>query len=313
MDRVSYPQRAYICEDVTRDGFQNLNKSVSVEDKLRLLDMIADAGIQSIEVGAFSPYESMKMMRNTPEVFKKLKRRENVLYRALVFDPNGAKEAAECGCGKIKINISASDAHHKGGTGMTTADALHNFAAIGEIAKDAGMQMAGSISLPFRSPFEGEGFIPFERLCGIIRSFIDIGISEISLSDAAGLGDPRLIYTRFSELKELFPDVSWMLHMHNTYGMGLAGIDAALRAGVTKFDSSLAGLGGCPYIKGARGNVATEDLVFMLECMGIETGTDFDLIIEAGQEAERIAGGDGCDSVIQRIGRSNGKVKRITL
>jgi hydroxymethylglutaryl-CoA lyase len=139
-----------------------------------------------------------------------------------------------------------------------------------------------------------------------------IGIDEISLSDAAGLGDPKLIYSRFRELKKLFPDVSWTLHMHNTYGMGLAGIDAALRAGVTKFDSSLAGLGGCPYIDGATGNVATEDLVFMLESMGIETGVNFDLIVEAGKEAKRLVDGRGCDSVIQRITRSNGQAPKIT-
>jgi hydroxymethylglutaryl-CoA lyase len=144
-------------------------------------------------------------------------------------------------------------------------------------------------------------------------SSIDIGIGEISLSDAAGLGDPKLIYARFTELKKLFPDVSWMLHMHNTYGMGLAGIDAALRAGVTKYDSSLAGLGGCPYIDGATGNVATEDLVFMLDSMGIETGVNFGLIVEVGREAERLVDGKGCDSVIQRIARSNRQVKKIAL
>ncbi|MDR1510816.1 MAG: hydroxymethylglutaryl-CoA lyase [Synergistaceae bacterium] len=312
MNGVVYPEKVTICEDVTRDGFQSAGRVIEVEDKLRLLDMIADAGIKNIEVGAFSSYESMKKMRNTPEVFKKLNKREYVTYRALVFDPEGACEAADCGCEKIKINISASDAHHKSGTGMTTDDAMLNFVAISEIAKAAGMQMAGSISLPFRSPFEEEGLVPLERLCKIIRSFIDIGIEEISLSDAAGLGNPKLVYSRFTELKKIFPDVSWMLHMHNTYGMGLAGIDAALRAGVTKYDSSLAGLGGCPYIDGATGNVATEDMVFMLEGMGIGTGVNFDLIIKAGREAERLVDGKGCDSVIQRIARSNGHVKKIT-
>lgn len=305
---MTYPKEVRICEDVTRDGFQSTEKIVSVEDKLELLDMIADAGLTSIEVGAFSPYESMKKMRNTPEVFRRLNKRQGVQYRALVFAPDGAREAADCGCQKIKINISASDAHHRDGTGMTTAEAMQNFAAIGEAAKSCRIEMAGSISLPFRSPFKGEGLIPMDKLCDIIRSFINIGINEISLSDAAGLGDPNLIYTRVMELNEIFPDVSWMLHMHNTYGMGFAGVDAALRAGVTKFDTSLAGLGGCPYIQGATGNVATEDLVFMLHNMGIETGIDLRKVIAAGQVVERIVDGKGCDSVIQRIERSKKRV-----
>jgi len=304
---MTYPKRVRICEDVTRDGFQSTGKIVSVEDKLTLLDMIADAGLTCIEVGAFSSYESMKKMRNTSEVFRRLNKKPSIQYRALVFAPDGAREAADCGCQKIKINISASDAHHRDGTGMTTAEAMRNFAEIGEVAKSCGIEMAGSISLPFRSPFEGEGLTPMDKLCDIIRSFISIGINEISLSDAAGLGDPNLIYNRIMQLNEMFPDISWMLHMHNTFGMGLAGVDAAMRAGVTKFDTSLAGLGGCPYIEGATGNVATEDLVFMLDNMGIETGIDLGKVISAGQMVEKIVNGEGCDSVIQRIERSKNR------
>ena len=176
---MKFPAKVRICEDVTRDGFQSIDQVISVEDKLTILDMVTDAGVQCIEVGAFSSYESMKKMRNTGEVFKQLKQRGNVLYRALVFAPDGAKEASDCG-----------------------------------------LTMSGSISLPFVSPFPGEGLIPMDTLTEIIKSFIDIGITEISLSDAAGLGTPALIYERFMELQGIFPEVSWMLHMHNTYGMG---------------------------------------------------------------------------------------------
>ena len=139
-----------------------------------------------------------------------------------------------------------------------------------------------------------------EWLKHIIRGFVEIGITEISLSDAAGLGNPQMIYERFTQLKEEFCQVSWMLHMHNTWGMGLAGVLAALEAGVTKFDASLAGLGGCPYLPGATGNVATEDLVFMLNKMGIETGIDVKKLIPAGQMVRRIVENTGTDSVIQR-------------
>ena len=294
-------ERVFICEDVTRDGFQSTDKVISVEDKLTLLEMMADAGVQQIEVGAFSKYESMKKMRNTGEVFKQMKRHPGIVYRALVFDPDGAAEAAECGCHKIKINISASNQHHRSGTGMSTKEALEGFKGIARVAADTGMTMAGSISLPFRSPFPGEGIIEIDVLEEIISSFCDIGIREISLSDAAGMGDPNLIYERIMQLREIFPYVSWMLHMHNTYGMGLAGVDAAFRAGVRKFDSSLAGLGGCPYIKGATGNVATEDLLYMFHAMGVETGIDLDKMIIAGQFVNKLVNGKGTDSYIQRI------------
>lgn len=295
------PEKVIICEDVTRDGFQSAEKIISVEDKLTILELVADAGVKSIEVGAFSNFESMKKMRNTGEVFKRLKKRPDITYRALVFTPDGIREAAECGCEKVKINISASDQHHKSGTGLDIDAALKGFEEMKLVADREGIAMAGSISLPFRSPFPGEDLIPMKTMIKIIQSFCDIGIWEISLSDAAGLGDAKLIYSRITKLRELFPDVSWMLHMHNTYGLGLAGVVAAMEAEVVKFDSSLSGLGGCPYIPGATGNVATEDLLFMLNLMGIETGIDLDKMVEAGKFVSRLVDGKGTDSYIQKI------------
>ena len=298
---MKLPKKVIICEDVTRDGFQSAPVDVSAEDKVQIINMAADAGVSCFEVGAFTPNsESMKKMWNTKDVFRLLKQREGVSYRALIFDEDGVKEAYEAGCPKVKINISASDAHHKGGAGMTTREAMKQFSKIGNFASDHGIAMCGSISLPFISPFEGEGVIPMDRLEDIIRGFMDIGIREISLSDAAGLGDPAMIYERFSTVAEHFPDVSWMLHMHNTWGMGLAGVLAALQAGVTKFDASVAGLGGWPYLPGATGNVATEDLAFMLNRMGIETGIDVEKLIPAGKKVREIVDNRGTDSVIQR-------------
>ena len=298
---MKLPKKVIVCEDVTRDGFQSAVKEVAAEDKVRIIDLAADAGVPCFEVGAFTPNsQSMRKMWNTKEVFRLLRQREGISYRALIFDEDGVREAYEAGCPKVKINISASNAHHKSGAGMTTEEALKQFAGIGRFAGQHGIEMCGSISLPFVSPFPGEGVIPMEWLKHIIRGFVEIGITEISLSDAAGLGNPQMIYERFTQLKEEFCQVSWMLHMHNTWGMGLAGVLAALEAGVTKFDASLAGLGGCPYLPGATGNVATEDLVFMLNKMGIETGIDVKKLIPAGQMVRRIVENTGTDSVIQR-------------
>lgn len=290
-----------LCEDVTRDGFACASNVVNVEDKLKIIEWLVDAGVKSIEVGALSKYESMKKMRNTNEVFKHLQQQPNVLYKALIYDPEGVKEAAECGCKTVKINISASNKHHLKGTGMTIDQALVGFKEIASIAHESHISMQGSISLPFRSPFPGEGVTPMETLLKIIDGFYNIGVRTISLSDSAGLGDPRMIYERFKYVSQQYPDVTWMLHMHNTYGMGLAGVEAAYRAGVRKFDSSVSGLGGCPYIKGATGNVATEDVVFMFEKMGVKTGIDLKKLIAIGKYASECVPGEVTDSYIQKI------------
>lgn len=294
-------RRVEICEVVTRDGFQTTERIIGVDEKLKILDMLAEAGVKSIEVGAFSRFESMKKMRNTGEVFRHLKKKKGIQYRALVFEPEGTKEAADCGCDKVKINISASSQHHKSGTGMDIDSAIKGFEKIAQIAETEKIEMCGSISLPFRSPFPGEGMIDMGILKKIIQSFYDIGIREISLSDSAGLGDPELIFHRFQTLHTLYPDISWMLHMHNTYGMGLAGVEAAWRAGVEKFDASLAGLGGCPYIQGATGNVSTEDVLFLFQMMGVETGIDLERMVEAGRFVAELVEGQGTDSYIQKI------------
>lgn len=302
-------EKVKICEDVTRDGFQSAAADVSAQQKAEIIELATKAGVTCFEVGAFTPNSlSMRKMWNTKEVFRLLKKREGVSYRALIFDEDGVREAYESGCPKVKINISASDAHHKSGAGMTTKEAMGQFSKIADFAHTHRIQMCGSISLPFISPFPGEGVIPMERLKEIIRGFTEVGVMEISLSDAAGLGNPKIIYERFSQLSQEFPQVSWMLHMHNTWGMGLAGVLAALMAGVTKFDSSLAGLGGCPYLPGATGNVATEDLVFMLNQMGVDTGIDVEKLIPAGELVRKIVNEVGTDSVVQR-NYSNGAQK----
>lgn len=296
---MGYPGKVTLCEVVTRDGFQTAPEVYSVDEKLKIIDMIVDAGVKAVEVGAFSTYETMNKMKDTDEVFKRLTQIPGVEYRALVYLPDDVRRAAQSGCKKVKINVSASERHNQSGAGRSPLDSMKEFAACGQIARDHQMQIAGSISLPFASQWEG--VIPFHFIKEIVEAFIDAGAGQISLSDSAGLGNPRLIYSRVMKLRELFPDVDWMLHMHNTRGMGLVNVEAAMRAGIDKIDTSLAGLGGCPYIKGATGNISTEDTFFMLGCMGIETGIDFQKIMAAGEYIENLVKGDGTDSYQQRL------------
>ena len=294
-----FPEKVTICEVVTRDGFQTAPEIYPVEEKVRIIEEVVDAGCCCVEVGAFSTYETMYKMKDTDKVFEKLHMKEGVEYRGLVYLPDDVRRAAACGCRKIKLNVSASNAHNQAGAGRSPLESMRTFAESGKIAEENGMGFAGSISLPFASQWEG--VIPYGQIREIVKAFIDAGATQISLSDSAGLGDPRLVYERTMALREDFPEMDWMLHMHNTRGMGLANVAAAMEAGIDKIDTSLAGLGGCPYIKGATGNISTEDVLFMLDSMGIETGMDFEKIMAAGAKIIRLTKGAGTDSYQQRI------------
>ena len=294
-----FPEKVTICEVVTRDGFQTAPEIYPVEEKVRIIEEVVDAGCRCVEVGAFSTYETMYKMKDTDKVFEQLYMKEGVEYRGLVYLPDDVRRAAACGCRKIKLNVSASNAHNQAGAGRTPLESMRTFAESGKIAEENGMGFAGSISLPFASQWEG--VIPYEQIKEIVKAFIDAGATQISLSDSAGLGDPQLVYERTMALRDDFPEMDWMLHMHNTRGMGLANVVAAMEAGIDKIDTSLAGLGGCPYIKGATGNISTEDVLFMLDSMGIETGMDFEKIMEAGEKIIRLTKGVGTDSYQQRI------------
>ena len=294
-----FPEKVTICEVVTRDGFQTAPEIYPVEEKVRIIEEVVDAGCRCVEVGAFSTYETMYKMKDTDKVFEQLHMKEGVEYRGLVYLPDDVRRAAACGCRKIKLNVSASNAHNQAGAGRSPLESMRTFAESGKIAEENGMGFAGSISLPFASQWEG--VIPYEQIKEIVKAFIDAGATQISLSDSAGLGDPQLVYERTMALRDDFPEMDWMLHMHNTRGMGLANVVAAMEAGIDKIDTSLAGLGGCPYIKGATGNISTEDVLFMLDSMGIETGMDFEKIMEAGEKIIRLTKGVGTDSYQKRI------------
>ncbi len=299
MTKKIFPEKVTLCEVVTRDGFQTAPEIYPVEEKVRIIEEVVDAGCKCIEVGAFSTYETMYKMKDTDKVFEKLHKKDGVEYRGLVYLPDDVRRAAACGCQKIKLNVSASMEHNKAGAGRSPLESMKTFAESGQIARDNNMGFAGSISLPFASQWEG--VLPYELIKDIVKAFADAGATQVSLSDSAGLGTPKMVYERTMQLREDFPEMDWMLHMHNTRGMGLANVIAAMEAGIDKIDTSLAGLGGCPYIKGATGNISTEDVLFMLDSMGIETGMDFEKIMEAGEKIIKLVKGVGTDSYQQRI------------
>ena len=270
-------------------------------NKIKLLDLITDAGISEIEVGSFvSDRPEVSSMHNTPEVFRRMNRKDGVVYRALLQSPVGAREAADSGCKKIKLNISGSKKHYQLMTRKTVEQGMAGFKEIGAICAQNNMTILGAISLAFISPYDG--LIPAEDVRGIIQNFLDCGATEISLNDTAGMATPKLVYERFMEMRDAFPQVkTWAFHAHNTRGMAMANILAACEAGVTQFDSSLAGVGGCTVFKNASGNIATEDLLYMFDGIGTQTGVDMEKVIVAGEFVEELVHHKGIDSYIQRL------------
>ncbi len=300
---MNFPKRITVCEVSTRDGFQTLPPP-TVAEKLTILDLIVKSGIHEIEVGSFVDKGSNLMcgMESTPEIFRVMERKQGVVYRALLQTPTAMRMAVDAGCEKIKLNISGSERHYQlMRNGASIGEGMKGFREIGALGCQHQVKILGSISLAFVSPYD-DGMIHSEKIKEIIRAFIDSGATEISMNDTAGMSAPNQIFNRFLEMKVEFPEIQvWAFHAHNTRGTGLANTLAAMQAGVDRIDSSLAGIGGCPVFKKASGNISTEDLLYMLQTMGIDTGVDLERAIIAGEYISSLADPSTVDSYMQRL------------
>lgn len=303
---MRYPKEITLCEVSLRDGLQNEKRLFSTDEKLELLNMLADAGLSVIEAGSFVHPKAVPQMADTDEVFLRLKRREGVEYRALAANLRGVERAAACGCRKVKLNVSASRAHNLANLNRTPAETVTGFGACVDAAKAEGMDISGSISMAFGSPWERE--VPLSDVKEIVDAYLAVGVTELSLSDASGQASPAQVYAICTEMSKSYPQVAWWLHFHNTRGLGLANILAGLEAGFTRYDASLAGIGGCPFVPGAAGNIATEDVLNMCEEMGILTGVDLDQILAAGRHLTDLVG-HSTDSYLLRAGRSRDLIR----
>lgn len=287
---MNLPNKVTICEVGPRDGLQNEDKILSVEEKIEIIDALSDAGYKVIEVGSFMSPKAVPQMASTDEVFKGINRHDGVEYRALIANVKGVERAIDCGCKKVKMNVSASRAHNLANLNMTPEESVAKFKDVVDMALANGLEISGSISMPFGSPWEHN--IPIEDVKTIVKAYLDVGINEISLSDASGMAVPNQVFEMCTELKKEFPQVKWILHFHNTRGVGNANILAGLEAGVTWFDSSFGGLGGCPFVPGAAGNVISEDVIHMLHEMKVETGIDLDKAINVAKRMREIVAHD---------------------
>jgi hydroxymethylglutaryl-CoA lyase len=300
------PSRIRLCEVGLRDGLQNEPKILSVSEKLKLAEGLIEAGFKVIELGSFMSPKAVPQMADTDQLFRLLNNVEGVELRALVANKKGIERAIDCGCKKVKLNVSASKGHNLANINKTPRETVASFAENVDLAIKNGLEVSGSISMPFGSPWEG--LIPIEDVEEIVEAYVEVGIMEISLSDASGMATPKQVYDICSSMQKKYPFVKWWLHFHNTRGMAIANIIAAMEAGITNFDTALGGTGGCPFVPGAAGNVSSEDVVHMMDEMGIDTGVDILKLIELSRGLLAELGHEG-DSYILKAGRSKDLLK----
>jgi len=298
---MNHPNAITLCEVGLRDGLQNEKTCIATEEKIAMVRQLMDAGFRVIEVGSFTHPKAVPQMADTDAVFQALGDTPGVELRALVPNLRGVNRAIDCGCKKVKLNVSASRQHNLKNLNMTPEESVAGFASCVAAAKDAGIGISGSISMPFASPWEG--VTPIETVDSIIEAYLAVGIDEISLSDASGMATPVQVGKLCAHVLEKYPAASWWLHFHNTRGMAMANMIAAMDAGMTRFDTSFGGLGGCPFVPGAAGNLSTEDVVHLCDESGINTGIDILKIMELSRHLQTLLDHD-LDSYILRAGRS---------
>ncbi len=295
------PDGITLCEVGLRDGLQNEKTILPTEEKIALVRKLLDAGFRCIEVGSFTHPKAVPQMADTDAVFRALADVEGAELRALVPNLRGVTRAIDCGCKKVKLNVSASRQHNLKNLNMTPEESVAGFASCVAASKEAGIEISGSISMPFASPWEG--VTPIETVDSIIEAYLAVGITEISLSDASGMATPAQVNHLCAHVREKYSQATWWLHFHNTRGMAMANLIAAMDAGMTQFDTSFGGLGGCPFVPGAAGNLSTEDVVHLCDGSGIKTGVDLLKVMEISRQLQELLG-HKLESYVLRAGRS---------
>jgi hydroxymethylglutaryl-CoA lyase len=270
-----------------RDGLQN-EDPVPAADKIRLLDALSATGVGRIEAVSFVHPKAIPQMADADEVWAAAQRNPAVRYSALVPNSRGAERALKAGFGEIEVVVSASETHNQRNVNRSTAESLDDIAGLIALLHEAGATAEVIIATSFGCPFEGD--IDPARVAGIVDRVIADGADRVAFGDTTGMATPRRVREVVGPVRDRHPDIPLLLHFHNTRGAALANILTAMQMGITEFDASVGGLGGCPYAPGATGNVATEEVVHLLHDMGYETGIDLKALIEAAATAQEIVG-----------------------
>lgn len=278
---MNMPSRVRIVEVGPRDGLQNENQPLSVSQKIQLVDDLSAAGLEYIEVGSFVSAKWVPQMAGSAEVFSGINRKPGITYAALTPNMQGFEGALEAGASEVAVFAAASESFSLKNINCSIAQSLERFLPVMDAARRHGIRVRGYVSCALGCPYDGS--VHPDQVMAVARDLFEMGCYEISLGDTIGVGTAQATRTLIETVGKQVPREHLAGHFHDTYGQALVNLYASLEEGVAVFDSSVAGLGGCPYAKGATGNVATEDVLYLLNGLGIETGIDLGKVAEAGR------------------------------
>ena len=291
--------RLFFNDVVARDGFQIEPNFIPTDDKVALIDALSQCGFAKIEVTSFTSPKAIPMLRDAEEVMRRIQRVQGVEYTVLVPNLRGAERAFESRADEFNLVMSTSETHNRANLRM---DREKSLAALTEVIRfvDGRTPINVSLSTAFGCPMEGD--VPQTVVEQYVQRFADLGVRGISICDTTGMAHPAQVSKMAEDLLRKFDSVQLTFHFHNTRGMGLANILAAVQSGITRFDGSLGGLGGCPYAPGASGNISSEDAIHMLDAMGYETGIDLDALLAIAKQLPQIVG-HGVPGQVVKAGR----------
>ncbi|MEG7364121.1 hydroxymethylglutaryl-CoA lyase [Pseudomonas citronellolis] len=282
------PQHVRLVEVGPRDGLQNEKQPISVADKVRLVDDLSAAGLAYVEVGSFVSPKWVPQMAGSAEVFAGIRQKPGVTYAALAPNLKGFEAALEAGVKEVAVFAAASEAFSQKNINCSIKESLERFVPVMDAAREHGIRVRGYVSCVLGCPYQGE--VDVQQVAAVAAELDAMGCYEVSLGDTIGVGTAGATRAMFETVGARVPRERLAGHFHDTYGQALANIYASLLEGIAVFDSSVAGLGGCPYAKGATGNVATEDVLYLLNGLGIHTGIDLEALIAAGQRICQVLG-----------------------
>jgi hydroxymethylglutaryl-CoA lyase len=278
---MSLPKKVKIVEVGPRDGLQNEKETISAEVKIELVNRLTSAGFVNVEAASFVSPKWVPQMATSGEVMRGIARKPGVIYSALTPNMKGFEAALETGADEVVIFGAASEAFSQKNINCSIAESIERFREVALAAKQHKIRLRAAVSCAFGCPYQGE--VPLTSVSDVVGRFRDLGCDEIDIADTIGVATPNKVAPVMQAAIREFNIDGLSGHFHDTYGQALANIYASLEVGITIYHSSVAGLGGCPYAKGATGNVASEDVLYMMQGLGIETGVDLDIVVDAGQ------------------------------
>jgi hydroxymethylglutaryl-CoA lyase len=295
------PGMVNIHEVGPRDGLQNEREFIPTEKKIALVNTLARTGVESIQVTSVVHPRAVPQLADAEEVMANVDRREGMRYTVLVPNLRGAERAVPMNADEWELMLSVTDSHSRANANRPTEEALRGMEPVIALARESGIEVSGGMATALGCPFQGR--VSFERVSWVVEAYREMGVRRIGVADTVGVADPRLVHETMSGLTQRFPNIRFVLHLHNTRGMALANTLAGLQAGVRDFDSSVGGTGGCPFAPGATGNISTEDLAHMLDLMGVRTSVDVDAVLGVARGL-RATLGHPLESAVLRAGKS---------